>query len=121
MVGEASCPRCLEMLRELRAKWAEKEHYGGLLGGIWVSFEALTRLFGTSGRLLGASWRLLEAFCRLLGAHGELLGVIRVILGAASRRILVPLGALLAPLGRVLGGSLETLGCLRFATPAEAE
>ena len=61
MAGEASCPTCLEMLRGLRARWAENGRFGDLLGGICEPLGALTGLFGTSGKLLGASWRLLGA------------------------------------------------------------
>ena len=58
---------------------------------------------------LGGSWEPLEGFLESLEPLRGLLGVIWVILGAAGR-IRGSLGALLEPLGSVLGGSWEHFG-----------
>ena len=89
-----------------------RKPFGSLLDALWSALGTSGKLLGGSwealGLLLGGSWRLLGALWDHMGALECSQAVIKVILGGAGR-ILVPLGALLEPLGEVLGASWEPL------------
>ena len=78
MVGEASCPRCLERLRGLRARWCLRglewvlgRSPGRYLGVFWSPGRALWDLWEALGRLLGVFWGYFGAVWELFWRLGS--------------------------------------------------